>query len=809
MLANGVPVPLSAKALDILTVLVEARGDLVTTDELLARVWPKLIVDAHNVQVHISALRRALGDDAHRIQTVSRRGYRFIDPVETEAAPAALLLPSSASPPRPLGRLFGREKDLATIRSLLERSRLVTIVGPGGIGKTRVGLELAHELRGRYREGVVFVDLSVLQDPSLTASVVATAIGIEFRGDTPQAEQLARRLKEKELLILLDNCEHVVDTVALLAERVLTEAAGISLLATSREPLACPGEQVYRLPLLPVPTGNVDNAQAAMSSPSVALLIDRAQAADLRFALTDASSETASAICRRLDGLPLAIEMVGALVPGLGLTTLAAQLEEKLRLPYSITRTIAPRHQSLATTLDWSYALLSPTERVLLRRLSVFPGSFSLATIEAVVCDETLPRLRCGEVLAGLVRKSLVSTVPAPPSSYRLLQTIRAYAGGKLDESGEQNLLSRQHALHVADMLERAMQEWETTADTDWLNRIGWLLSDLRVSLGWSFGPNGDNAIGLALVGRMWPLWQILNLIGEGRRWADVGAERLTDETPALVAARVWFAVGYLNGVRSLERSVSALRKAETLFVRANDPIERGAALAVLGQMLAFSDTAAVDSLIEARALLMRGTHRRWLGTCAMAFGMQHTNTKSWSEARREYKLAQDLFRSVGAKRLETAALSNLANAMWAEGSLMQAIETTREALAMARREGQPRHIGHTSGNLAGMLTDRGDLDEALAIAREAVPLCREDEYLYWLFPHLALRVGKAGRPQDAARLLGYTEHLGTVRQINERRALETLKTLLNDQLTPDRNKELLEAGRYLNEDQAIALALG
>ena len=267
---DGITVSIGPRALDILTALVEAEGALVTKDQLMARVWPGLIVEEHNIQVHISALRKALGDDAGWILTVPRHGYRFIG-TTMQAADAPL-----SDLPRPFGRLFGREEELATIRCLLERARLVTIAGPGGIGKTRIGLESVHELGGRYREGAVFVDLSVLEDPSLVASLIATALRIELKGDRP-AEQLVRRLGNRELLILLDNCEHVVDAVAPLAERILVETPGISLLATSREPLACQGEQVYRLPLLPVPANDAGSAEEILSSPAVALLVDRTQ----------------------------------------------------------------------------------------------------------------------------------------------------------------------------------------------------------------------------------------------------------------------------------------------------------------------------------------------------------------------------------------------------------------------------------------------------------------------------------------------------------------------------------------------------
>lgn len=807
LISSGVPVPIGMKALDVLAALVEAEGELVTKDELMDRVWPGLVVEEHNIQVHISALRKVMGSDARWILTVPRLGYRFVGPV-------ALGGPVGPALGRPLNRLFGREDDLAAIRAILDAARLVTLVGPGGIGKTRLGLETAHAIGDRYRDGAIFVDLSVLQDPSLVPSQVAAALGIELNGDAPQAELLARRLKSRELLILLDNCEHVVTAVAVLAELILAEAPLVSLVATSREPLACAGEQVYRLPLLPVPTEGLSSAVEALAAPSVALLVNRVQAADQRFELADALAAAAGAICRRLDGLPLAIEMVGPHIAGLGLEAVAVCLEEAVRLPCSITRTATPRHRSLEATLDWSHALLSLTERVMLRRLAVFPGWFSLGAVGAVVSDELMSEALCGAVLAGLVRKSLVSIdLAAGPFAYRMLETVRSYAAAKLEAAGEQPALHARHARYVGDILARAIQDWEVTADDIWLDRYQWLLADLRAALRWSFGSGGDPAFGQVIVGRSAPLWRMLHLNGEGRCWAETAVAALEPDIPESIAAPVWFAVGYLTGSRSFERSTQALRKATELFGQSNDQVERGSALAVLGQMLALSGrrAAAADALAEARNLLEPGTGKRSLGVCVMASGMLHVATGSWSEARQDYEMARALFEALGAKRLATAALCNLADMMWAEGTLPVAIETARAALDQARREGHRRYVGVASGCLTGMLTVCGDLDEALIAAREAVPHCREDEYIYWLLPHLALRAAKAKRGEDAARIWGYADRItgsGADWQINEQRAADALVVLLRDTMDPVRMQQLMAAGRYLSEDEVIALAL-
>jgi predicted ATPase/DNA-binding winged helix-turn-helix (wHTH) protein len=810
--ADGVPVPVGLKALDILAALVGAAGELVTKSELMDRVWPGITVEEHNIQVHISALRKMLGDEADRIVTVPRLGYRFTGLV-TVALPAGTDSPHSPLP-RPLNRLFGREDDLAAIRASLEHGRLVTLAGPGGIGKTRLGLEIAHGMGSGYRDGAVFVDLSVLQDASLVASLVASAVGVDLRGDTPPADLLARRLKSRELLLLLDNCEHVIDAVAPLAELILAEAPTVTLLATSREPLACVGEQVYRLPLLSIPPDGVNSAAEALAASSIGLLVDRLQAADLHFRLTDATAAAAAAICRRLDGLPLAIEMVGALVPGFGLEATAARLEESFRLPYSVTRTAAPRHRSLEATLDWSHALLSLTDRTMLRRLAVFPGHFSLEAAEAILCDDALGGSACGDVLAGLVRKSLVSIdLAGSPRSYRLLETVRAYAAEKLDAAGERAPLRARHAGFVAGVLKRALADWDATPDRAWLDRYRWLLTDLRVALLWSFEPGGDPSLGLVIVGRSRLLWQQLNLRVEGCRWAEAAITALTPETPDAIAAPAWLALGYLTGERSVQQSILALRRAAELFGRSGGRIEHGTALTVLGQALALSGqtAAAADSLTRARILLGQDAGSRRLGICAMGFGMLYAAAGSWFDARREYELARSLFQAVGAARLAMATLYNLADAMWTEGALDMAIDAKRETLDLARLEGNWDLAGFACGSLAGMLTARGDIDEALAYAREAMPICREAEYVDWLYPHLAMRAAKAGRLEDAARLWGYADRLaktGSVWQIHEQQAVEALSALLHAAVAPARMEELVAAGWHLGEEQAIAIAL-
>jgi len=814
LLCDDQPVALGQRALALLALLIEHRGETVSKADIFASVWPGLSVSDANLTSQIWALRQALGDTKRPfrwIVSVSARGYRFIGPVNngTEIALSAAA-ESRPGVPRPLTRLFGRADDLITVRNALNRAGMVTLVGPGGIGKTRLALELARAAQDDFPDGTVFVDLSVVRDSALAPQRIATALGIDIKGDLPPGEQIARRLKPRAVLIILDNCEHVLESVAPLAEAVIQEHSPARLLATSREALACSGEQVYRLPLLPVPSATVTSAAEALSAASVALLVDRAQAADLHFALTDELAEPAAAICRRLDGLPLALEMVGALAPSFGLKAIERHLVKASRLPHGGSATASPRHRSLDTLLDWSVALLSAEERTLLYRLGIFPAYFTLDAVAAVMAEHAEDVAEAADGLTALVRKSLVtfdSTVE--PARYRLLETIRTYARQKLTAAGELDVMRLRHARYLGQHLMHVWRVWDTASDQAFSDRYAPLVEDMRRALDWSLKTEAAIPLGLIIIGQSWPIWPITNLVPEGRRWAEEAVAVMPAGTPDEIAAPVWFTLGSLTGERSFERSTEALRRAADGFQRLGETSLLGLTLAGLGQVLALSGrpTDAREALDAASVALSSSVKGRIYGTLAISLGMVHSGTGAWSGSRREYQRAADILQHIGADRMATAALYNLADAIWVEGMLDEAIEAMRAAIDHTRRCGNVRFLGAAIGGLAGMLIARGDLDEALDAARDAYPLCRDDEYVDWLFDHLALRLAKLGHDQDAARLWGYAERTGAERQPNEQNAIRALEALLTPHLTADQLATLKARGRLLSDEQAVALA--
>jgi predicted ATPase/DNA-binding winged helix-turn-helix (wHTH) protein len=457
LLAGGTPVRLGNRAIDVLFVLIEASGQLVTKDELMSRAWPTVTVEENCLQFQISALRKAFGKDRDFINTVSGRGYRFIADVSSEGTETGRdtesvtsdrgtakivrlrLAPSPGNLPASMSDIMGRESELLDVASVVMANRLVTLVGTGGIGKTRLAIELGHHLAPKFNDGIYLIDLAPLSNPGLVLPTVAAALGLDG-ADTP--ELLAAALGSKRLLIVLDNCEHVIDMAAVVAEALLHANGSLRMIATSREPLNADGEWVYRLAPLDVPPEGAHDLAEMQRHGAAKLFIARTSANDPVTPLDARHAAAVTKICRRLDGIPLAIELAAATAAAIGVEVLADRLDDQLKLLADGRRTAPPRHQTLRAAIDWSYDLLSEPERMVMRRLAIFAGDFTMEAADAVAMDGDI--VRC---LAGLVRKSLVvrefdGTVPR----YRLLETMRAYAMDKLTASGEFETIAARHA---------------------------------------------------------------------------------------------------------------------------------------------------------------------------------------------------------------------------------------------------------------------------------------------------------------------------------------------------------------------------
>src|SRR6202171_5022796 len=466
LLESGKPLRLGSRALEVLIVLVEHAGELLSNKDLLTRAWPDTFVEEANLRVQVMALRKSLGDGqrgARYIQNVPGRGYCFVAPVVDHGQPKTEDQPFSedieSTLPVLLTRLIGREKEVSALVDRISQRRFVTIVGAPGIGKTSVAVAVARHLVGEYKHGVHFVELASVLRPALAPSAVATALGLPIWSEA-SISGVVEFVRDKHILIVLDNCEHVLDAASELTVALLKGSSRTHVLTTSREPLRADGEWLYRLPTLAVPPPNEAlTAARAFAFPAVQLFAERAMAALDSFDLTDANAASAAVLCRQLDGIPLAIELAASRIDVFGAAELAADLRDGLKLLQRGRRTAVPRHQTLRAALNWSFELLSHDEQSILARLSVFRSPFDMEAAVAVVADDIISRANALEAIADLTAKSLVAAnVSDPTTCFYLLETTRAYAAEKLIEPAP---VAQRHAEHFAAFFERVEADLE------------------------------------------------------------------------------------------------------------------------------------------------------------------------------------------------------------------------------------------------------------------------------------------------------------------------------------------------------------
>lgn len=528
---DDVPVPIGTRAFDILTLLVSRAGRLVGRDELIAHAWPSTYVHDNNLKVNVAALRRALAErppDEIYIATVPGRGYRFVAPVRAGPAEAAPTpgprAPGAGLPSLP--HVIGREGEIETVAGMLAAARFVTVVGPGGVGKTTVAGAVARRLAGDA-EAVRFIDLTVVSDPLLVPEVIAAA----FERRTAHADPLigvTAALRAQRTLLVLDNCEHVRSAAALAAERLFAGSDTVRILSTSRETLHVRDEQVFRLAPLEGPGADAPaTAAEALAVPAVALFVARAGGKS-GYALTDGDAPVVCEICRQLDGIPLAIELAATRMATFDPPGLLAALEASLHVLGLGPRTAPVRQQTLFATLDWSYGLLSDAEASILRAVSTFAGYFTLDGAVAVAASDGLP---VGRVIAGLESLADKSLVMADyrrgALHYRLLQSTRTYAAERLEVDGERPRALRRHARYHLDLFERAEPGWPSCDPLEWIPVHAARVDDLRMALAWAFGRDGDAALGIRIVAASLPLWERLPSLSDCRTWVPRALEAM------------------------------------------------------------------------------------------------------------------------------------------------------------------------------------------------------------------------------------------------------------------------------------------
>jgi len=521
---NGTALKIGSRALDLLIMLLENAPEVVSKHDLMQRVWGNLVVDEVSLRFHVAALRKQLGhvgSSAGFITNIPGRGYCFAGAVSwAEAGPSKRVRTAASQLPREPLLMVGRDNAVRELSALLKKQRFVSIVGAGGIGKTTIALTLAYRMLTEFQDGARFLDLGAVEDSRLLASLLASQLGLVTVSDQPLPVILAF-LRERRMLLVFDSCEHLIEATAALAETIFCNAPQVHILVTSREALRAEGEQVHHLPPLECPPyTELLTATQALGFPAVQLFVKQAAHSVHAFELTDADAPIVAEICRRLDGIALALELAASRVGVHGIRGTAALLDKQFRLLWHGRRTALPRHQTLSATLDWSYNLLTPTEQLVLRRAAVFVGGLSLQAALAVIA-ESLPPAELTETLATLVDKSLLTSDRTAATCYRLLDTTRAYAWQKLTESGEDLKVLRRHCEHMILASERFSATIWAPPRPESIHFFVSNLGNLRAALEWSFSADGDPTLGAKLAGASACLFFQAGLLPECASWTE------------------------------------------------------------------------------------------------------------------------------------------------------------------------------------------------------------------------------------------------------------------------------------------------
>ncbi len=769
---DGAPTRLGARAIDVLLVLVRHRDRIVSKDELLDLVWPGLVVEENNLQVQVSALRKLLGPQA--IATIPGRGYQFIADLDSDAArEPAPEAATDAAPAQPSPRsalpaqrlpLLGRDADLAEVRRLLVAHPLVTLTGPGGIGKTRLALAAADAAQSGYVHGVHFVDLSAVTDPARVPAAVASVLGIDTATRQPATVTIAGALRKQSVLLLLDNCEHVLVDVAALVEAILQRAPGVHVLTTSQAPLRVAGEQVLRLaPLALPPAAVVPDLDEVDGYGALQLFVARARAVQRGFALKPDTLGVAIEICRRLDGIPLAIELGAARLPLLGLTGLRDRLGERLRVLTSGARDAPERQQTLRATLEWSYSLLDAREQMLFRRLGVFVGGFSLALAQRVVLDAEGDPWAMLDGLGSLVDRSLVVADGEATPRYHLLESARAYALEQLAVAGETDAMERRRAEAMRELVETFDEAIAFAPRFDKLvHAFEPDLDNLRAALRWALRTPEAHHTALALLASSNALWVELDPFGDAIEHYLTARAWLDEAVPPALAAR--FRLAFLSMARTRmlhprewrDEAWSALGTYRAL----GDRIGLYKALCSLGSAPrdVIDEVQAGALLEEAAQLEDPSWSPRQRSRRQLSLEWFHDQGGRFEAAREAGLQHVALARAAGALGA-IPALSNLADTEFVLGNSEVAIALCREAIERAAAIGRPAAAVHAYGNMVPALLERGELEQAEAAIRAGrALLVRGLGTAFVLLMSLALLAQRRDQPELAARLLGCAE---------------------------------------------------
>jgi len=764
-----------------------------------------------------------------RLQEVGRRRLSVVERPQTlyqllPAGQAASFPPPRALPtpstnlPLELTSFIGREREQTAVSALLGQAPLVTLVGAGGCGKTRLALAVAADLLEEYPDGVWLAELAALREPTLVPQAVATALGVREGPGCPLAQALADHLQAKHLLLVLDNCEQLVGACAELAALLLRRCAHLQILATSRERLGVGGERSYRVPSLALPASEEQPTLAGWRAyEGVRLFVERAQACRPDFELTEENVATVAQICRRLDGIPLAIELAAARADSLPVGMIAARLEQSLGVLTGGPRDAPPRHRTLRATLDWSWELLGEPERVLLRRLAVFAGGWVVEAAQAVCGGEELTGWPLLGLLSALVGKSLVGLQESGGAGrYGLLETVRQYAAERLAEAGEAGATRDRHLDWCVALAEEAAPRLMGPGQEAWLARLEAEHDNLRVALGWA-RERGDGERGLRLAAALCWFWYLRGYLSEGRAWLEEALTRAGDAPAALRAAA-------LNGAGNLASDQGEYGQAEALYeaslaLRRDLGDKRGIAASLsnlAGVAERRGDYARAVPLFEEALALAReigdtSSLAKTLGNLGLALG--HQGDLEREEALFEEALG--LFRALGDTHSIAGALDNLGQVAFQRGEYERARALHEEALALFRALGAQRGIAGALTNLGAVAERQGDYERATALTAESLRLNEaigaEEQVVETLYIILLVAAAR-GQTTRAARLAGAAEALREALDVplrpNQRSVYAQAVQAVRGALGEEAFAAAWIEGQAHSLEQAIALAL-
>jgi predicted ATPase/DNA-binding winged helix-turn-helix (wHTH) protein len=839
LLADGVPLPVGARAFEIVEILVRSANELVTKNDLMDRIWPGAMVGENTLQVHISAIRKALGQDRAMLKTASGRGYRLLGDWTIRrheaARPPVGLQPMRVGGESPVTNfpavvtpLVGRTAAVAQLRDLMSAYRAVTLTGPGGIGKTSLALKAARGVVGEFADGSWLVEFAPVSDPALVPTAAASVLKLPNEPGGLAPEALARGIGDKQLLLVLDNCEHLIGAVATLAETLLALCANTTIIATSRETLRIQGEYVYRVPPLEVPAPGRDEPDHILRHSAVELFIARTKALDTGFSPRAGELLSIGAICRHLDGIPLAIEFAAARAATLGVEQVAIGLRDRFALLTSGRRTALPRHRTLRAALDWSYELLSEAEQLLLRHLAIFAAGFTVEAATAVVNDGVAEPAAVMAGVANLVAKSLVVLDRNTVSRWYLLDTIRAHALEKLEGHGEHESAARRHATYFRDLFPRSPPASGAGVSRAGRTGLDREMDNVRVALNWCFSAGGDRALGVDLTAGF-ALWSRVDLgislfdgAGSARQSPDLltkaldAAEALDDldaQARALMGLynhhifraehdKGWLAAERLSRVASrigdpavsrgadqvmgnvlfmlgkpqegrkfLERFLNAERAAIDQPARFGFPTDhRAPTRACLSRtlwLLGFIEQAR----LEAQAALdeIRGTDHPLVLCRVLYFGMCRILPTAGDFAGAEQNITRliEAATAINQPFWQTAGRFLSGKLMIERGDFADGVAVLNDAFDVCRRTGWRMSYPEFKGALAMGFAGLGELDEALAAVSEGLDGAVQGEHGRDLFFAELLRIkGEILHRQEAVSAAedSFREALGIAR---------------------------------------------